>query len=292
MIQRVNSYILHLLLLAISIVWVYPLVWTITSSLKTNQEFYDGALSPLPSGFSWSLLLPSSWHLLSQALHLENYSRAWYIGRFHTYFTNTFLFSAIVVCIVVLLCGLTGYALARSRFPGRTLFIGAITVTSFIPAGYTIIPVWQLINALGLKNSFAGLILAEAGGTHVLYILLFMAYFMGIPKELEESAEVDGAGYVRTFLTIMLPLSKPIIATTAILQFISSWNSFFIPLVFTLTRPELRTLGVGMLSFIQEDTHDMVGMAAAATISLIPIIVIFVIFQRYFVEGMAGSVKG
>ena len=145
---------------------------------------------------------------------------------------------------------------------------------------------------LGLGKSMAGLVLAEAGGTHVLYILLFTAFFSRIPKELEEASQIDGAGFVKTFFTIMLPLAKPVIATTFILQFINSWNSFFVPLVFTIHRPDLRTLGVGMYSFIEDNSSDLAAMAAGATISFIPIVIIFLIFQKYFVDGIAGSIKG
>ena len=162
----------------------------------------------------------------------------------------------------------------------------------FMPKGFTIIPVYALINAMGLNNSLAGVILAEVGNAHVLFILLFAAHFSGLPKDLEEAAEIDGCGFLRTFLQIMLPLSKPMIATTAIMQFMFSWNSFLIPLVFTLSKPELRTLGVGMYQFVGENSIDWTGMAAAACISLLPIIVVFVLFQRYFIEGVAGAVKG
>ena len=132
-----------------------------------------------------------------------------------------------------------------------------------MPKGYTIIPIYTLINSLGLNNTLAGVILAEAGGAHVLFILLFTAYFRGLPKELEEAAQIDGAGFLRTFAQVMMPLAKPIIATTGIMQFMYTWNSFLIPLVFTLSKPELRTLGVGMYQFVGEHSVDWTGAAAA-----------------------------
>ena len=246
---RPISILLHVAFLVISLASVYPLIWTISSSLKTNREMYSGSIRLLPTKFEWSFLKPSHWGQLTEVLQFENYSRAWFVANFSQYFVNTVFFTLSVVIIVILLCALTGYVLGRYEFPGKFIIMGAIIATMFIPAGYTIIPLWQLINALGLGKSMAGLILAEAGGTHVLYILLFSAFFAGIPKELEESGQMDGAGFVRTFFTIMLPLAKPVIATTFILQFINTWNSFFIPLVFTIHRPDLRTLGVGMYSF-------------------------------------------
>jgi raffinose/stachyose/melibiose transport system permease protein len=123
------------------------------------------------------------------------------------------------------------------------------------------------------------------------YILLFAGFFSQLPSELHEAAVIDGAGFVRIFAQIMLPLAGPVIATTVILQFMASWNSFFLPLVLTLSRPELRTLGVGMFAFQGEYFSDWSGMAAAATLALLPIIGVFLLLQRHFVEGIAGAVK-
>lgn len=290
--RSVQSAVLHLLFLGVTIIWIYPLIWTISASLKTNLEIYSGSIAILPKKFEFSHLLPANWDLLTQSLHFKNYSNAWYVASFSTYFINTVMLTTLVVSLVVILCALTGYVLGRYDFPGKYVILGAITATMFIPAGYTIIPIWKLINGLGLGKSLWGLVLAETGGTHVLYILIFMAYFAGVPKELEEASKIDGSGFVRTFIQVMLPLSKPVIATTAILQFIHTWNSFFVPLVFTVHRPDLRTLGVGLFAFVKDYGTDIGGMAAGATISFIPIILVFLFFQRYFVEGIAGAVKG
>lgn len=290
--NKLVKIILHLLFLIVTIIWVYPLIWTITSSLKTNREIYSGTINLLPEGVEWSYLLPWNWSQLEGSLQFSNYVTAWKLANFSGYFVNTVIFTISVVVIVIALCSMTGYVLGRYSFPGKTIIMGSIVATMFLPAGYTIIPLWQLINFLGLGNSLLGLILAEAGGTHVLYILLFAAYFRGIPKDLDEAGKIDGAGFLRTFFTIMLPLAKPVVASTFILQFINTWNSFFIPLVFTVHRPDLRTLGVGMYSFVEDNASDLAGMAAGATISFIPIVIVFLFFQRYFVEGIAGAVKG
>lgn len=273
--KRIAKAIVYIGLIGLGIIWIYPFIWMIAASLKTNTEY-------ITKGFS----------LLPEKLQFSNYARAWDTANFSTYFLNTVIVSVSVVAIVVAVCAMTGYVIGRYRFPGRILFLSAITATMFMPKGYTIIPIYVFINFLGLNNTLAGIILAEVGGAHVLFILLFTAHFQGLPKELEEAAEIDGSGFIRTFVQVMLPLSKPIFATTAILQFMWAWNSFLLPLVFTLNKPELRTLGVGMYQFVGEHSIDWTGMAAAATISLLPIIIIFIAFQRYFVEGVAGAVKG
>lgn len=267
--------LVHVLLIAIGIVWVYPFVWMIMSSFKTNNEYIVSGIKLIPQSFQFS-----------------NYKRAWETAHFSVYFWNNIIITISVVLIVIIVCALTGYAVGRYRFRGRMVFVTAITATMFMPKGYTIIPVYTLVNSLGLNNSLWGIILAEVGGAHVLFILLFVAYFRGLPRELSESAEIDGSGFVRTFAQIILPLSKPIIATTAIMQFMWTWNAFLMPLIFTLGKPKLRTLGVGMYQFVGENTMDWTGMAAAASISLIPILVVFIVMQRYFIEGVSGAIKG
>ncbi|MFD0678550.1 MULTISPECIES: carbohydrate ABC transporter permease [unclassified Paenibacillus] len=267
--------LLHVALLSIGLVWIYPFIWMIFSSFKDNVEYISSGLSLLPKHFLW-----------------ENYARAWEVANFSSYFKNSIILTFFAVIIVVVLCALTGYALGRVDFPGKKLFIVAITATMFIPKGYTIIPVYQVVKSLGLLNTMPGVILAESSGAHVLFILLFTSYFQGLPKELEEASEIDGCGFFRTFWQVMLPISKPIIATTGIMQVIFTWNSFFVPLIFTLNKPELRTLSVGMYSFAGENSVDFTGLTAGATIALLPVIIVFIAFQRFFVEGIAGSVKG
>lgn len=118
-----------------------------------------------------------------------------------------------------------------------------------------------------------------------------MGYFSRIPKELFESAMVDGAGFLTIFLRVMLPLAMPVTATATLLTFLNTWNAFFLPLVFTFSRPDLRTVSVGMLAFSGEYSTDWSGMAAGAVISLAPVVILFFALQRYFVEGIAGAVK-
>ncbi|MBD2848146.1 carbohydrate ABC transporter permease [Paenibacillus sp. IB182496] len=266
---------MHTLLIGLAIIWIYPFVWMIFSSLKTNTEYMNAGFKLLPEVPRW-----------------ENYGRAWNVGQFSVYFSNSIIITCTTVVIVIAMCALTGYALGRVRFPGRNWFVAAITATMFIPKGYTIIPIYQIIKSLGLLNTLPGIILAESSGAHVLFILLFMTYFFNLPKELEEASEIDGCGFFRTFVQVMLPLAKPIVATTAIMQFIWTWNSFFVPLIFSINKPEIRTLAVGMYAFVGEHTVDWSGMAAGAAISLLPVIVVFIVFQRFFIEGISGSVKG
>ncbi|MBB6633166.1 carbohydrate ABC transporter permease [Cohnella thailandensis] len=273
--KKARQPLLHLLLIPICLVWIYPFVWMLFSSLKTNVEYVGAGLRLLPESFQW-----------------ENYSRAWTVARFSDYFQNSVVITVSSVLIVLVVSALAGYSLGRGELPGKRWILLGMAALMFIPKGYTIIPVFQIIKHLGLLNTIPGVILAESSGAHVIFILLFMAFYRDLPKELEEAAEIDGAGFIRTFGQVMLPLSKPVLTTAGIMQFIFTWNSFFVPLVFTLNKPELRTLAVGMYSFAGENSVDYTGMAAGAAIALVPVVCVFVLFQRYFVDGIAGSVKG
>lgn len=274
-VRRLQMPLTHLILIGLGIIWMYPFLWMVSAAFKTTAEMFGGGLNLIP-----------------EEIIFENFVRAWKVAKFRIYFFNTVTVTVSVVAIVLAWTSMTGYALGRYAFPGRKLFMGAIVATLFLPTGYTIIPVFELMKRLGLLNTLWSVILGEAGGGHVLFILLFSGFFQALPNDLEDAARIDGAGFVRTFWSVMLPLAKPILATATIMQFMWTWNSFFLPLVFTLSKPELRTLGVGMYAFVAEFSTDWTGMAAAATISLMPIITVFLILQRYFVEGVAGAIKG
>ncbi len=264
----------QVVLAGVALIWIYPFIWMVSSSFKTNREFLSRGLELLPEQF-----------------RTENYVRAWEVANFSQYFQNSVIVTVSTVVIVVVISALTGYALARVQFPGKRPLIVLYAATLFIPKGYTIIPVYQLIRELGLLNTLPGLILAEAGAAPVLFALLFMAHFSGIPKELDEAAEIDGATFGQTFVHVMLPLAKPMIATTVVLQFMWTWNSFFTPLVLTLNNPDLRTLTVGLYAFVGEYNTDWTGLTAAALISIVPVLVLFLALQRYFIAGLTGSVK-
>ncbi|TDD16579.1 carbohydrate ABC transporter permease [Nonomuraea diastatica] len=246
----------------------------VSASFKTSAEVFTKGLDLLPDAPEWA-----------------NYERAWVEAEFGKYLLNTVIVTVCTVVVVVVRCAMTGYVLARHEFRGRKIIMGVLVATLFVPAGYTIIPLVDLSQKLGLLNSLTGIILAMSGAANVAAILLYFGYFRGIPKELTEAALIDGAGFATIFFRVMLPLAKPVTATVTVLTFLSTWNAFFLPLVFTFSRPDLRTVSVGMLAFVGENATDWSGMAAAATISLLPVVVLFIVLQRYFIEGIAGAVK-
>ena len=263
------------LLTALCVAWIYPFLWLVSASLKSPLEVFSKGLNLIPEQWRW-----------------ENYARAWSTAHFDRYMLNTILVALGTVTIVVVRTMLAGYVLGRYSFIGKRLIVAVLIATFIVPAGFTIIPVLDLSQKLGLLNSLWGVILALGGGGQVANVLLFAGYFSQIPKELEEAAILDGAGFLQVFFRVMLPLATPVIATVTILTFLFAWNTFFVPLVFTFSRPELRTLAVGMLAFVGTNETDWPGMSAAATLSLLPVVLVFFFAQRYIIEGISGAVKG
>ncbi len=265
---------LHLFFIILCITFLYPVIWIISSSLKTQPELFKNSAS-----------------LFSIPFHFSNYIRAWTVANFSQYFINTLIFALSVVGIVLIVSSTSGYVLSRFYFPFKKILFVIIISTLLIPQATTIFPIFQITKNIGLLNTRAGYIIAFAAKQLGMAILLFMGFYLSIPDELEESAKLDGCNFFEIFKTIMFPLAKPIIGTVTILNFIDSWKEFWIPLVFTFAKPELRTLGVGMFSFMGEYSTDWTGMAAAACISTIPMMTVFIIFQKNFIEGLAGAIK-
>lgn len=265
---------LYAILILVAIVWMYPFIWMITASFKTQDEFWGSGLNIFPEHPTF-----------------ENFIRSWNNANFGQYFLNTVLVTVVSVVVVLLCTSAAGYALGRYVFPGKKALLGVFTASIAIPLTFTIIPVYELLSSLNLTNSLLGLIIAECGGSHIMFLMLFSSFYSSIPKEMEEAAVMDGCGFFQTYVRIMFPLAKPVITTVVIMQFIWTWNSFLLPLVLTLSKPELRTLAVGMYALQGEHVVDWTGIAAGATISVLPVIIIFIIMQKHFVNGIAGAVK-
>ena len=265
----------HAVLLLIGVVWVYPFLWALGTSFKSTRSFFQDGLGIWPS-----------------QIRTANYIDAWNTANFGQYFLNTVFTTVMTVVFVALFTSMSGYVLARVAFPGKRIVIGLVAVTLFLPHGYTILPVFDLIQRLGLLNTLWAIIVVQVSSGMIFNTLLFAGYYTTIDRELEESARIDGANFNQTFLLVMFPLALPMLATVALLTFINSWNSYFIPLVFTIGQPDLRTLPVGLFAFTSEHSTDWTLLCAGSVIALVPIILVFVLLQRYFVSAIAGAIKG
>ncbi len=275
-IRRFTRYNLILLplLAVVGFLWVYPFLWVFFAAFKSQREMFTAG----------ARLWPHHWVF-------DNFVRAWVKANFRGYFLNTVLYSTSATLIELLKASMCGYVLARYRFPGRDFLYRLILATLFVPIATVIIPQFVLIKAMGLLNTRLGVILALSGGAGALYVLLFTGFFASIPEDIFDSAKIDGANFVQTF-RLVLPLTRPVIATVIIFQFMRTWNEFNIPLIFTFSKPELRNLAVGMYAFQGEFSFDWTGFAAGTVISVIPVLLVFLAFQDYFVRGLSGAVKG
>jgi len=230
--------------------------------------------------------------LLSEnPLTFHNFITAWQEAEFSRYFVNTVIITVVSVLIVLMVTALSGYIMGYFDFKGKKLISAVMMISMGIPTIFFTIPVYQILRMLNCDTSLMGMILAEVGGGHVIFILLFSRFFSSIPGALRESALLDGANEFDVFFKIMFPLATPMIGTVVITQSIWTWNSFLYPLILSVNKPEIRTLSVGLYSFQGENIVEWGNIAAGACITILPMLVLFVMFQKSFIQGIAGAVK-
>jgi multiple sugar transport system permease protein len=262
--------LMHLLLTATAVVFATPLVWMVCSSLKSPVELNENPYALLPRSPEW-----------------ENYPRAISSMPYLVYLRNTLLLCAGSVAGTLLSCSLAAYGFARLEWRGRSALFGVLIATMLLPWHVTMVPRFLLLRELGLYNSLAALIVPTLLGD-AFYIFLLRQFFRGIPEELSEAARLDGLGEFGIYWRIILPLSKPALATVALFQFIHAWNDFSGPLLYLSDRDRF-PLAYGLEQFISsygDQTHLL--MAAAVLFSL-PIVVLFFFAQRTFIRGIATT---
>ena len=271
--ELVRKAVLYGLLTVVALLFFVPFIWSISTSFKTIPDSVNVNLIPHP----WTT---QAWHDI------------WHNYDFPTYIKNSLFLAVVITTLNMVLAGLGGYAFARLRFPGRDLLFLLVLLTLMVPDQLRLVPVFVMLTKWHLIASFKGYILITVVTATNLFFM--RQYFLTIPKDFEEAAKLDGAGYFKTFWRVMLPLALPAIAALAILQFQGTWNDFFWPLIiFGQGSPNLYTvqLGLALLHFNYSTLWPQV--MAGSLIAIIPILVIFVVFQRYFVSGVVSSgVKG
>ncbi|WP_414569111.1 carbohydrate ABC transporter permease [Nostoc sp. CCY 9925] len=217
---------------------------------------------------------------------LANYQAAWQQGKFLLAFANSTLVAIAVTAFQILTSALAGYALARLKFRGRQALLLVVLATLVIPFQLLVIPIFLVLKWGHLINTYGALILPTA--VNGFGIFLLRQYFQTIPLELEEAAAIDGANRLQILWRVMLPLARPALLTLFLFTFIGEWNDLFKPLVFT-TRPELRTVQLALAEFQEQFTNNWPLMMAAVTIATVPVMVLFLIGQRQFIQGIATT---
>lgn len=252
-----------------------PFYLMLVISVKSNEQFTSNPF--LPDS-------PGEWHL-------ENWSLGW--GTIHNYIANSIVTSAgsVVFCLVMAI--LTSYVLARYKFPGRSVIYYAIIATMFLPGtAATLVTLFTLVKNLGGYNSLWTLVVLGAVGGQVACVFILRQFIEEIPKELFESAEIDGAGHVQQIWNIVLPMSGSVLSTLAIMQFIGNWNNLLGPLIFLRDDYKL-TIPVGLMRLEGEYVKEWGQLMAGYTIASIPLVILFLFTMRLFVKGLAaGAVKG
>lgn len=220
-----------------------------------------------------------------------NFTKVFETIPIFSYMLNSAIVAVSVILLQLLISSMAAYPLARMEFKGKKIIFLLIISTMFLPGEVTLIPVYSiLVRILHLKNNLLSVIIPAAVGAFGVFLM--KQAFLSVPREIEESAIIDGCGSMRIFIKIMLPLVKPSLGTLAIFTFIASWNSFLFPLLL-LEKSEIYTLPIGLLNLQGTFSTDMRLVAAGSTLALIPILIVFMSLQRYFVGGLtAGAVKG
>ncbi|GAA1175340.1 multiple sugar transport system permease protein [Nesterenkonia xinjiangensis] len=271
--RAVKATVKHILMILASLAMIYPLLWMLVSSLRPNEAIFREP------------------GILLTTLEFNNYVQGW--NALSHPFSHFLWNSAIVVFASILAnliaCSMAAYAFARLDFKFKVPMFAAMLLTIMLPVHVVIIPQYILFSNLGWVNTFLPLIVPKILATDSFFIFLMVQFIRGIPKDLDEAARIDGAGHIRIFFQVILPLMVPALATTTIFTFMWTWNDFFSQLIF-LTSPDMYTVPLALRAFIDSTGEsNWGGMFAMSIISILPLFLIFLFGQRFLIKGMATT---
>jgi multiple sugar transport system permease protein len=257
-----------ILLLLAALLVSFPLIWMVRSSFMLETE---------------AMHFPPIW--IPSQLTIEHYADVFSFQPFGRYILNSFFVAFWVVFGQLTTASMGAYAFSRLRFPGRDRLFLLYLGTMMIPGQVTLVPMYVMVSKVGWVDNYLALIVPGLFSVYLTFLL--RQFFLSLPTELEDAARIDGAGYLRTFVTVFLPLSQPALATCALFAFMGSWQSFLWPLIVIRTR-EYRTVPIGLAAVRQEMGYtDFPQFMAGSVIALLPIFILFLFLQRYFIEGIA-----
>jgi multiple sugar transport system permease protein len=262
----------HLVLLPLSIIMVLPFVWMLLTSFMTNTE-----INRIP---------PTLW---PHHLDTGGYSKVLASSDFPYWFLNSLIVSGAAVIAQLVLCSLAGYAFARIQFRGSSVMLILLLATALIPFQLTVIPTFEIFHDIGLINTLGALIVPQL--TSALGIFLMYSFFQSFPRELEEAGRIDGCSRLQVFWKIVLPLARPALAALGIITFIYAWNDLFWPLI-AITSSRTFTVQVGLTTFQGEHVTYWSQIMASTVLTTMPVLLVFLIGQRRFVQAITGAVKG
>jgi multiple sugar transport system permease protein len=273
--KRIERLAAQAVLILLSAVFIIPFAWMLTASFKTDAQLF---------------VFPIEW--IPNPPTLEHYRYGLTFVPFAQYIVNTLIVAGFSVAGTVISCGMVAYSLARIDWPGRNVLFAILLATLMIPFPVTMVPLFIMFSELGWVNTFLPLIVPTFFG-NAFFIFLLRQFFMTIPRELSDAARVDGASEIRIFLGVILPLSKPALATVALFQFIASWSDFLGPLIYLGGASEKFTVSLGLSVFQGEYSTEFGALMAASTVMLLPVVFLFFLTQRTFIQGITlTGIKG
>jgi len=277
-IRKTNSFVLaimYAIVIAFTVLAVYPIFWLIMMSFKTTQEFM----------LTSKLALPQMWYA-------DNYPWTWRMGRFSTLIINSIIYTSVTVIAEIILSFMAGFAFAKLPSKATPILHGSFIIGILLTLQAIMVPLFLLINAVGLYDTRAGVLLIYIGVALPMAVYLSTEYIKGIPDSVLESARIDGAKYLRIFWSIVMPIASPVAATVAILGVTGTWNEFML-INILVSRNELKSLPVGINMFSGTLSSDYGRQFSALVIGMIPMIVFYIIFRKQITKGVsAGAVKG
>lgn len=267
--QLLGKILLYVVLIAVAIFTLIPFVWMISSSLKLDREVFAYPMKWIPETFHW-----------------ENYQLIWKKVPMVTYFKNTATIALVVTFLQTLTSSFAAYAFAKLQFKGRDVLFLAYIATIAVPWQAYMLPQFIMMRSMGLYDTLWAMVVLQAFSAFGVFLM--RQFYQGIPTELCEAARIDGLSEYGIWARIMLPLSKAAIATLVIFTFVGTWNDYMGPMIY-LTRDVNKTIQVGLRRFIQENSSDYHLIMAASLVSLLPVSIVFLCLQKYFIEGIATS---
>lgn len=268
---RLTNIVLYGFLSVWSLFVLLPVLWMVFASFKTRREIFTDPLG-----------LPDTWGF-------DSYIRAWNVGL-GTFIFNSALVTVLSVALIIIVAGMAAYVLARSDNKWLQLIYLLIVAGFAVPTTAVLVPLFQMVSAAGFLNNHLAIVLPYAAYGIPFTTILFYAFFLDFPRELEEAARLDGCGQLQIFFRVIMPLSGPAVASAAIFQAVFIWNEFLLALLM-LTSPQLKTLPVGILQLQGEFTSDWPAVMAGLAIATLPILLLFILLQKYFVRSLAGLGK-
>lgn len=267
--EQIRLVLLEALMIVLVISFLVPTFWMISSSLKASTEVFAQPITWVPESPKW-----------------ENYVKIFQVLPLTTFIINTFIITVLAVLGTVLSSVMVGYAFARIAWPGRNVWFSLLLATMMLPEVVLLVPRFILFRGFNWLDTFLPLIVPYWTATTALYVFLIRQFFVGIPIELEEAAKIDGASRLRILWQVIVPLSKPVIATVVVFAFIQHYNEFMNPLIY-LNSMDKWPLAVGIKAYNDSYAANWELVFAASTVMLIPMVVLFLAAQRYFVQGIA-----